>query len=324
MRLIVLILSVTTLFSACVSSKKYDELLAEKVKLSADYDQSNEKLDKCNEEYAELNAKFNDAKADNEALSEELQDTKNALDRSENLYAELDSSNQRLQNNYKDLLESSTKKSNRLTQNLAEKEKALIDLEQTLLESQKSVDSLTANLESRERKVQELEQVLARKDSAVQKLKDIVNNALLSFEKSDLSVDVRNGKVYVSLASQLLFKTGSTQIDNKGKEALIQLAKVLKNQPEVNIMVEGHTDTQKISKSSRYMNDNWDLSVMRATSVLRILTANGVNPEQIIAAGRGEFMPVDDSGTPAAMKKNRRTEIILTPKLDELFEILEN
>ncbi len=324
MKLFVLIISMTLAFTACVSTKKYDALLAEKVKLAADTKMSNDKLDKCNEEYADINSKYNTAKANNEALTKELEDTKNALNRANNLYAELDSSNRRLQDNYKDLLASSTQKSDRLSKNIAEKEKALIDLEQNLMESQKSIDSLTTNLESRERKLKELEAVLAKKDSAVQKLKDIVNNALLSFEKNDLSVEVKNGKVYVSLASQLLFSTGSVEIDAKGKEALKQLATVLKNQPDVNVMVEGHTDTQAISKSSKYMNDNWDLSVMRSTSVIRILTESGVKPQQIIAAGRGEFMPVDDAKTKEAMKKNRRTEIILTPKLDELFQILEN
>lgn len=303
--------------TSCVSTKKYDSLLAEKVKLAADYQQTNDKLDKCNEEYADLNAKYNETKT-------ELEDTQNALARAEKLGNELDSMNKRLQTSYKDLLESSTQKSNQMAKNIAAKEKALIDLEQSLIESQKSIDSLTSNLEARERKVTELEEVLAKKDSAVQKLKNIVNDALLSFEKSDLSVEVKNGKVYVSLASQLLFSTGSIEIDAKGKEALKQLAGVLKNQPDVNVMIEGHTDTQKISSSNKYMKDNWDLSVMRATSVLRILTENGVKPEQIIAAGRGEFLPVDDAGTKEAMKKNRRTEIILTPKLDELFQILEN
>ncbi len=324
MRINVSVLSLIILLSACVSTKKYDELLAEKVKLSADNQQSNDKLDKCNEQFAELNAKYNSTKAQNEEISKEIEDTKNALARAENLFAELDSSNQRLQTNYKNLLESSTLKSNNLAKNIAQKEKALIDLEQTLMENQKSIDSLTSNLEARERKVQELEGVLAKKDSAVQRLKDIVNDALLSFEKNDLSVEVRNGKVYVSLASQLLFRTGSIEIDDKGKEALVQLAKVLKNQPEVNVMVEGHTDTQKISKSTKYMNDNWDLSVMRATSVLRILVDNGVNPTQVIAAGRGEYMPIDPAESKEALQKNRRTEIILTPKLDELFEILGN
>lgn len=324
MKVNILIIAALIFMSACVSTKKYDELLAEKVKLSAEFEQSSDKLDKCNEEYAELNAKYNSTKAKNEELDKELEDTKSALGRAQNLYTELDSSNKRLQSNYKELLESSTLKSDKLAKSIAEKEKALINLEQNLMESQKSIDSLTSNLESRERKVQELEGILAKKDSAVQKLKDIVNDALLSFEKNDLSVEVRNGKVYVSLASQLLFSTGSIEIDEKGKQALVQLANVLKNQPEVNVMVEGHTDTQKISKSSKYMNDNWDLSVMRATSVLRILVDNGVDPKQVIAAGRGEHMPVDEAETKEALKKNRRTEIILTPKLDELFQILGN
>ena len=317
MRKFVLFITVISILSSCVSTKKYDELLAEKVKLSASNEENEDKLEDCNEDLLKTKSELDSAKSSNENL-------KNALKRSENSYASLDSSNTRLQNNYKDLLESSTKKSNQLAKNLAEKESMLIDLESTLRQNQKSIDSLANNLELREQKVTELENVLAKKDSAVQRLKDIVNDALLSFEKSDLSVEVKNGKVYVSLASKLLFKTGSIEIDKKGEQALIQLAKVLKNQKDVNVMVEGHTDTQKVGGSQKYMNDNWDLSVLRATSVLRILVKQGVKPTQIIAAGRGEFMPVDDSKSSEALRKNRRTEIILTPKLNELFQILEN
>lgn len=317
MRLIVLFVGTLFFLNSCVSTKKYDELLAEKVKLDASNQENTVKRAHCEVELEETKDVLAKTK-------EELASTKGQLDNSKAQYTELDSSNQRLQANYKDLLESSSKKSSQLNKNLAEKEKRLIDLEDKLRKNQKSIDSLGSNLEARERKVQELEGILAKKDSAVQKLKDIVNNALLSFEKNDLTVDVRNGKVYVSLASQLLFKTGSIDIDKKGEEALKQLAGVLKDQPEVNIMVEGHTDSQPISGNQKYMRDNWDLSVMRATSVLRILVKEGVNPEQIQAAGRGKFMPVDDTGSKEAMKKNRRTEIILTPKLDELFQILEN
>lgn len=317
MRIIVLFIAIISILSSCVSSKKYDELLAEKVKLSANNEENKDKLEDCNEDLLKTKSQLDSARSSNENL-------KNALQRSENSYSDLDSSNSRLQKNYKDLLESSTKKSNQMAKNLAEKESMLIDLESTLRQNQKSIDSLANNLELREQKVAELENILAKKDSAVQRLKNIVNDALLSFEKSDLSVEVKNGKVYVSLASKLLFKTGSIEIDQKGEQALIQLAKVLKNQKDVNVMVEGHTDTQKIGGSQKYMKDNWDLSVLRATSVLRILVKQGVKPTQIVAAGRGEFMPVDESKSSEALRKNRRTEIILTPKLNELFQILEN
>src|SRR5690606_8566570 len=147
-------------------------------------------------------------------------------------------------------------------------------------------DSLSNSLAEREKKVQELEQVLANKDKAVQDLKNMISNALLNFKENDISVTVKNGKVYVSLAEQLLFGSGSVQVDQKGVAALQQLAKAIKDQKDIDIMVEGHTDNVPISRKSTYMNDNWDLSVMRATSITRILTNAGVSPDQITASGR--------------------------------------
>jgi chemotaxis protein MotB len=137
-------------------------------------------------------------------------------------------------------------------------------------------------------------------------------------------VKVKNGKVYVSLAEQLLFGSGSIEVDAKGVTALQQLAKAIKDQKDINIMVEGHTDNVPISKKSQYMQDNWDLSVMRATSITKILTKSGVSPQQVTASGRGEFMPLASNDSHQNKQKNRRTEIIITPNLDELFRILEN
>ena len=154
-------------------------------------------------------------------------------------------------------------------------------------------------------------------------MKKRVTDALLNFNENELTVEVKNGKVYVSLAEKLLFGSGSKKVDAQGANALKQLAAALKGNSEINIMVEGHTDNVPISRASQYMNDNWDLSVMRATSIVRILVSNGVSPETITASGRGEFSPVAVNNTPENKALNRRTEIILTPKLDELFQILE-
>lgn len=171
--------------------------------------------------------------------------------------------------------------------------------------------------------MKELEKILEDKDKAVNELKNSVSNALLSFKDSDLTVDIRNGKVYVSLSEKLLFKSGSYAVDPKGAEALKKVANVLKTQPDISVMVEGHTDDVPIAKGSGGVDDNWDLSVLRATSIVNILAKEGVTPSKLIAAGRGEFMPIATGKTPEIRQKNRRTEIILTPKLDELFKILE-
>ena len=146
---------------------------------------------------------------------------------------------------------------------------------------------------------------------------------MISFKDSELTVEVKNGKVYVSLAEQLLFGSGSITVDPKGQSAIKQLASALKGQEDLNVMVEGHTDNVPISRTSQYMKDNWDLSVMRATAIVKILVDNGVSADHVTAAGKGEFYPVDTNDTAEGRAKNRRTEIVITPDLDELFRILE-
>ena len=151
-----------------------------------------------------------------------------------------------------------------------------------------------------------------------------MSKALLSFNDSDLQVKLKDGKVYVSLSEQLLFKSGSTKVDPKGQDALKKLATVLQEQRDVNVVVEGHTDDVPISRGTAGMQDNWDLSVLRATEIARLLTTSGVTPERVTASGRSKYVPVDVATTPVARQAmNRRTEIILTPKLDELFQILD-
>jgi len=169
--------------------------------------------------------------------------------------------------------------------------------------------------------LQKLQDLLARKDSAVNALKGRIQKALLGFDKSDLTVTIKNGKIYVSLAEKLLFKTGSTAVDPKGVNALKKLAAVLEKDSSINIMIEGHTDNVPL-KGSGNMKDNWDLSVLRATSIVRILTSYAVQPARITASGRSEYNPVASNEHAAGRALNRRTDIILTPNLDELYKIL--
>jgi chemotaxis protein MotB len=205
---------------------------------------------------------------------------------------------------------------------LKKKELELNTLQTNLTALQASLDQLKAQLTLREQRVKELEDILKQKDQALADLKKKVKDALLAFEGKGLTVTEKNGKIYVSMDETLLFATGSTKVQPKGEEALKKLASLLAQNPDVNIMVEGHTDDQPMSGSGQ-IKDNWDLSVMRATSVTKILLSNGsVDAKRITAAGRGEFFPVDPAKTAEARAKNRRTEIILTPKLDELLKVL--
>ena len=188
--------------------------------------------------------------------------------------------------------------------------------------SSTEISRLSGDLKAREQRLKEVEEVLRKRDEATNKLKETLQSALFGFSKSGLSVDIKNGKVYVSLMDKLLFPTASIVIDDKGKQALTQLAEVLKKQPEINIAVEGHTDAQKV-KNLGQIKDNWDLSVLRSTSVVRYLTdVEGVESVRMTATGKGEYQPLADNTTVDSRSKNRRIEIVLSPKLDELYDLI--
>lgn len=189
--------------------------------------------------------------------------------------------------------------------------------------SSSKINKLTDDLQKREAKLKEVEEILHRRDEATNALKEKLQSALLGFQQSGLSVDIKNGKVYVSMTDKLLFDTGSIIIDEKGKQALQELAKVLKSQPEINISVEGHTDNQRVVNLGQ-IKDNWDLSVLRATSVVRYLTdVEKVESTRITATGKGEFQPIGIGSTPEVRSRNRRIEIVLSPKLDELYNLIK-
>ena len=194
---------------------------------------------------------------------------------------------------------------------LHRKQDVLKELEEELKEKQRL-------LADREKRVNELEEMMQRKDDAVKMLQKKVADALLAYKNRGLTVVNKNGKIYVSLEAKLLFKTGSTEVEPEGKTALIDLAKVLENEKELEIIVEGHTDTDKLTRAGHPKN-NWELSVLRATSVVEIMTGNtAISPTILMAAGRGEFHPVDESDK----AKNRRIDIIISPNLNALYELI--
>lgn len=177
-------------------------------------------------------------------------------------------------------------------------------------------------LQEREQALNELRDVIARQDSITKRLNDVIRNALLGFNSDELSVEVKNGKVYVSMSDKLLFKSGSAAVETKGKEAIKVLAGVLDKNRDIDILIEGHTDNVPI-KTAIYR-DNWDLSVARATSIVRILTDEyKIEPTRLTASGKGEFSPRASNETTESRALNRRTEIILSPKLDEIMQLLK-
>lgn len=273
-----------SLTSCVVSKKKYDELLARKNAL--EIDRAGLEKDKQTLEQQ---------KSDLERERAQLQTDKTDLERQKA--------------DYEKSLQQALKEGKTLGENLTT--------------SKSQIDKLSADLKVREQRLQELQRILDEKDAAVKNLRTRVSNALLGFNDKDLTINVRNGKVYVSLAEQLLFNSGSTKVDPKGVDALKKLAQVLKEQKDVNVVVEGHTDDVPIAKGTVGMQDNWDLSVLRATEITRILTNAGVAPDRVTPSGRSKYVPLEATTSKEARQKNRRTEIILTPKLDELFQILE-
>ncbi len=203
------------------------------------------------------------------------------------------------------------------------KQQLLKELESNVNLQKQDLTRLQAELEARNARLMEMEEMLNEKDRVLDDLRTKVANALMGFEGQGLTVTRKDGKVYVSLDEKLLFKSGSTVVDPNGVKALQQLAVVLGNNPDINIMIEGHTDDVPFRKGSS-VKDNWDLSVLRATSIVRILMENAnIRPTNITVAGRGEYLPVDPAKTPEARRKNRRTEIILSPDFSEIFRILD-
>ena len=206
---------------------------------------------------------------------------------------------------------------------LQAKQEELDERDATLIALDSSLNIQRRELAEKTRRVDELEHILNQKDSSVRALKQKISQALLGFENKGLTVEQRNGKVYVTMDEKLLFKSGKWDVDPKGQTAIKQIAGVLANNTDVNIVIEGHTDDVPM-KGSGDIQDNWDLSAKRATTIVKLLIADGkIDAKRVSASGRSQYSPIDPAKTAEARAKNRRTEIILTPKLDEIFRILE-
>jgi chemotaxis protein MotB len=215
---------------------------------------------------------------------------------------------------------------NKLTSENILQKNSIDSLKKELKTALDKLSGTEKELTTKEKKLKELQTILDKQDSIVKALRKTVADAFLGFDNKGLTVKMKNGKVYVSLDENLLFATASTTVDPKGVEALKKLAKVLEQNPDINVLVEGHTDdVAYVPNASGCLKDNWDLSVMRATAIVRIITKNStVDPKRLTPAGRGPYNPVDPANTASARAKNRRIEIILTPKLDELFKMIES
>ncbi len=293
--------------------------------------------------YQELETKYNSLRSSNTALIEEKD---NLLAAKKTLEADLEKLNSEysalktqkeivdsefasIQNKYKNLDESynvlSAQSSKKLAEQSQKNQELLLQLEEKerklALESDR-LEKLQNELAQRSNQINELQGLIDAKEAQMQQLKNAISSALLNFEGKGLTVVQKNGKIYVSMENKLLFDSGSWAVGSEGKVAVEQLASVLAKNPDINVLIEGHTDN--VPYTGATITDNWDLSVKRATAIVRILQNKGVNPTQITAAGRSEYVMVGSNATPEGKAKNRRIEIILAPNLDEISKLLNN
>lgn len=317
--------------SSCVPARKFEEVKNKQQSCESELSQLKLSHKDLESQFNEINSSYTELKKRHDLLVNDTTTIGKSLRQMTINYDKLNETYELLLAKNKELLAGNAAETKKLAgqlqltqEELQRKEDALKALEKELNAKGQKLEELNAELVKREAKVKELEEILSKKDATVKELKRKVSDALLGFENNGLTVNIKNGKVYVSLEENLLFASGKWAVSPKGVEVLKKLGKLLEQNEDINVMVEGHTDDVPM-KGSGDVKDNWDLSVLRATSVTKIILDNSkVNPLRITAAGHGEFMPIENTKTPEARAKNRRTEIILTPKLDELFQILES
>lgn len=308
------------LLTACVPAKKYNDLLAREQKCSEELETYKKNALDYEGKAKDLEARYDVLKKEVATLKSDTSNLGNSYRMLQTQYDKMVVQNESLEKAFDRLRLSGAKEAATMQSELEAKNLELQRKEDALLALEAELKNKENLLAEREQRVNELEEAIKRKDDATKLLKTKVANALRGFESQGLSVVQKNGKIYVSMEAKLLFASGSTTVEPNGKKALIELAKVLENEKELEIIVEGHTDTDKLV-SATHPKSNWELSVLRATSVIDIMLTNSkMNPKQLMAAGRSEFHPVDANDK----AKNRRIEIIISPNLNELYEIISN
>jgi chemotaxis protein MotB len=303
--------------ASCVSPKiykdlesKYNNLKQENRKLSDENENLLAVKTKAQNELNSLQKKYDAAIIKRNKLQGDYDAAKANL---ENIKASYDA----LEKNSSASIAENSKKNRELLAQLEAKEQALAAENARLA-------NLRKELEDRSNRVAELESVIASKDEAMTALKNAISRALTDFEGKGLTVEQRDGKVYVSMENKLLFNSGSWAVGSEGKRAVKQLGGVLGDNPDIAVLIEGHTDNVPYQGNAQ-LNGNWDLSTKRATAIVNILRENAaINPENLTAAGRGEYAPIATNDNAEGKAKNRRIEVILTPKLDELSKLLNN
>ncbi|MDR9449517.1 MAG: OmpA family protein [Psychroflexus sp.] len=317
MKSIYLILPMFLLLSSCVSKKKFDDINSRlldmenaKANLEELVDKKNYALDSLTDIIQVQEQKLDSLADQNKNLEDDLVSKQKAF---ENLKSSYDA----LEKQSSASLAANSKQNRELLAELEEKR-------EMLNEKQSRLSGLQKDLNKREERIRRLEERIAQKEQQMNQLKQNLQKALVDFEGKGLEVEQRNGNVYVSMENKLLFGSGSWNVGSQGKKAIQELSKVLANNPDINVLIEGHTDNVPY-KGNEMIEDNWDLSTKRATEVLKlILSSSSIDAQGLTAAGRGKFMPVASNETEAGRAKNRRIEVVLSPKLSNLSEMINN
>ena len=304
------------LSTSCVSKKLYNDLenkYADLKKENREISDNNETLTQAKNnlelEKANLQDELNKTKAQRDKYLADLTAAQNNLNN-------LQSSYSALEKNSDDALKTNMDKNRELLAKLEAKEKALAA-------EQARLNKLMADFQERSNRVAELEGVINAQTENLKKLKETLSKALNAFEGKGLTVEQKNVKVYVYMENKLLFQTGSWAVGTEGRKAVVEVGKVLGQNPDISVLIEGHTDNDKFAGAMGQIENNWDLSTKRATAIVNILSENkAINKQNLTAAGRGEYAPLASNETTEGKAKNRRIEIILTPKLDEISKML--
>lgn len=311
-------LSVITLTTtSCVSSKLYKELEGKYNTLKSDYDELSGNNDLEILQKKELEQQLNALQTSFDEVQSERNQLAQEVDALRKKYDNLDAAYTALEQNSSKSIEENAQKNRELLAQLEAKEQALAAENDRLMR-------LEADMQERAQRIAELEALISAKDQAMTDLKNAISNALTAFEGKGLTIEQRDGKVYVSMENKLLFRSGSWAVGAEGKKAIRQLGNVLGENPDIAVLIEGHTDNVPFSSGGQVAN-NWDLSTKRATAIIAILSENkNINLENLTAAGRSEYAPIATNETSEGKAKNRRIEVVLTPKLDEISKLLNS
>ena len=303
--------------TSCVSKKIYTELEDKYANLKKENRALTDELEALSKIKNQLNNDYTALVDAHEAAKSEVAQLTSELEALSSNYNNLKASYDALEKNSSAEIAKNSQKNRELLAQLEAKEQALSAENERL-------EKLKKELENRSQRVAELESVIAAKDANMRALKNAISKALTNFEGKGLTVEQRDGKVYVSMENKLLFESGSWYVGTQGKQAVKQLGSVLADNPDIAILIEGHTDNVPY-KGNAQLSGNWDLSTKRATAIVNILRENNdINPENLTAAGRGEYAPVAPNDSAEGRAKNRRIEVILTPKLDEISKLLND